>query len=99
MTRSEDQPMPSGQWKLLLHRPHRRQLWRAAFGASLLVALLDGGFHTRPPWIAEAVDVAVFALAVWLLFSAGLAFGASTTEQEAAEQEAAEEEAAEQPSR
>lgn len=73
--------MDSVRWKLLLRRPHRRQLWRVAFGALLFSMLAAGGGRSTAEWIAAVVNPALFFLALWLVFSAGQRFGASTVEQ------------------
>lgn len=78
----EEPRMDRGRWKLLLQRPHRRQLWRAAFGAYLFAMLAAGGVHAVPRWIEDVVNPALFALALWLVFSAGQRFGASVVQQE-----------------
>lgn len=65
--------------KLLLQRPHRRHLWRAALGGLLFSTLLEGGVHVYPHhWIAAVLNACLFLAAVWLIFSAGLRFGQST---------------------
>jgi 4-hydroxybenzoate polyprenyltransferase len=72
--------MDHGQWKLLLRRPHRRQLWRLVLGALLFSALLDGGSRSTPEWISDVVDVFLFFLALWLVFTAGFAFHRSVAD-------------------
>lgn len=78
----EEHSVDRHAWMLLLKRPHRRNFWRAAFGAIFLLMLVGGGFHSRPQWISNVADAFLFVTALWLLFSAGLRFGHSTAYQE-----------------